>query len=60
MSVITDEMENDFTVDEMIGVVKYLELNNDDAYKYYLELLLGWREDGFGEVIVASCKDTML
>lgn len=57
MKLITDEMENDFTVDQMIGVVKYLQLTNNGSYCEYMDKLEYWTEIGCGEVTVSSCRE---
>lgn len=50
-------MENDFTVDQMIGVVKYLQLTNNGSYCEYMDKLEYWTEIGCGEVTVSSCRE---
>lgn len=57
MDIITDEMEKDFTVDQMIGVVKYIRLTNKGRCSDYLEQLEYWSEIGCGEVSVTSCRE---
>lgn len=53
-------IEDDFTVDEMIGVMKWLRITEGrDCCEYYMDQLLEWQEDGFGEVTVSSCKETI-
>lgn len=53
------EVEGEFTVDEMIGVLKWIELNERLTYEPYMKLLLEAQDDGFGETTVASCRETL-
>ena len=57
--LITDVMEDNFSVTEMIGVAKYLELTNVRHCRDYLEELREWESDGFGESTVKSCRETL-
>ena len=60
MEIITEEMEEEFTVDEMIGVMKYLMMQHARMCNDYYHRLLDFREQGYGEVTVASCYEVGL
>lgn len=58
-TLLFGEVEAQFTVDEMIGVLKWIDLNERRTYDPYMTLLLEWQDDGYGEVTVASCRETL-
>lgn len=58
--MITEELEKELSVNEMIGVVKYIESQNSRQSEEYLTQLEEWKDDGFGEVSVAECRETIL
>ena len=58
--MITDELEAELSVDEMMGVVKYIMQRDSKECHEYLEQLVEWHDEGYGEVMVASCRKTLL
>jgi len=53
------EIEEELTVDQMIGVLKWIKKTEKVTYTYYQAQLEDWSSEGYGEVTVASCKDTL-
>lgn len=59
MHVFSLEVENELTVDEMIGVLKWLRIVKRYECEDLYDSLIEWQSEGYGEVIVASCKSTL-
>jgi len=58
-SLLFGEVEGEFTVDEMIGVLKWILRTEGVEYESYITQLNEWQLDGYGEVSVASCRETL-
>ena len=52
----SEEVEKKFTVDEMIGVLKWLKMTGEITATQQMDCLLEYRELGLGECSVANCK----
>lgn len=55
-------LEPEYTVDEMIGIVKFdnIMVGKSKEKEEYLDLLLEWRELGSGECTVANCREEIM
>ena len=57
----SDQILEEFTVDELIGVVKWIQITTTDDIPDGIEdELEEYRELGMGEVPVLSCRETVL
>jgi len=60
MAEFTPQMLEEFTVDELIGVVKYIQLTTSENMDGMEAELEEYRDMGMGEVPVSSCRETLL
>ena len=62
MSMIefSDQILEEFTVDELIGVVKWLKITTNSDMPDIAEKLDEYRDLGLGEVSVKSCMETVI
>ena len=51
-----EKIEEDFTVNEMIGVLKWIRLVDGYQEDCYLDMLTEWQELGSGDTTVADCR----
>ena len=52
-------IKEDFTVNELVGVLKWLRLKNKFLGTDYLVQLEEWQDEGYGDSTVKSCEDTL-
>ncbi len=58
-SLFSDQVLEDFTVDELIGVVKWLELTTSSDLSVIAGELDEYKDMEMGEVPVSSCRETV-
>jgi len=59
MAFFPDQILEEFTVDELIGVVKYLQITTANDLTDIEGELEEYQDMGMGEVPVASCRDVV-
>ena len=55
-----EQYESELTVDEMIGVCKYLNLTTSQDLDEYMSELEEYREIGLGETTVDDCREVVI
>ena len=60
MTIFADYITEDFTVNELVGVLKWLRLTEKNLGDDYLTQLEEWQSEGYGDSTAKSCMDTLL
>ena len=54
-----EQYEGELTIDEMIGVCKYITLTTPKDLDEYMSILEEYQELGLGEVSVSDCREVV-